>query len=184
MEAAIQELVSVNPPDPYYDELNRLFLLYRLANLNARYYGIRAEKFEWRNKCSLIATAALSMLALSLILVAGDNLVVRIVAAASAGIAAFISGVTPFFGWTDKVRELRNLHFAYSQLFGQIEFAITEVRRAGAISPEHVGLARMVHESFMRVEALDELEPDQALIDREDAKVRKAFPDDYLWTNF
>jgi len=182
MGAVTQEPVLA---DPYYDELNRLFQLYRLANLNARYYGIRAEKFEWRNKISLIATAALSMLALSLILAADPpNTTARDLAAAFAGIAAFISGVTPFFGWTEKVRDLRNLHFAYSQLFGQAEFAITEIRRAGTLSPEHVGLARMLHEGYMRVEALDELEPDQALVDREKEKVNKAFPDDYLWTNF
>lgn len=170
-------------PDPYYEELNRLFLLYRLANLNARYYGVRAAKFEWRNKSALVLTAVLSTLALSLIL-GVDQGWAKGVAAASAGLAAIVSGVTPFLGWTDKIRDLRNLHFAYSQLFGQIEFAITEIRRAGAISPEHVGLARMVHEGYMRIEALDELEPDQKLIDREDEKVRKAFPDDYLWTNF
>ncbi len=182
MEVATHEPVSA---DPYYEELNRLFNLYRLANLNARYYGIRAEKFEWRNKASLILTAALSMLALSLILVAEpENTLARNWAAAFAGIAAFISGVTPFFGWTEKVRDLRNLHFAYSQIFGQAEFAITEIRRAGAVSPEQVGLARMVHESYMRIETLDELEPDQALVDQEKEKVNKAFPDDYLWTGF
>src|ERR1700691_1817318 len=108
MEVATQGHASA---DPYYDELNRLFQLYRLANLNARYYGIRAEKFEWRNKISFIATAALSMLALSLILAANPpNTMARNFAAAFAGIAAFISGVTPFFGWTEKVRDLRNLH--------------------------------------------------------------------------
>ena len=182
MEAVIQEQVAA---DPYYDELNRLFNLYRLANLNARYYGIRAEKFEWRNKASLVATAALSMLALSLILAADQrNILARDWAAVLVGIAAFISGVTPFFGWTEKVRDLRNLHFAYSQLFGQVEFAITEIRRAGKLSQEHIGLARMVHEGYMRVEALDELEPDQALVDQEKEKVNRAFPEDYLWTGF
>ena len=176
---------STEERDPYYDELNRLFHLYRLANLNARYYGIRAEAFEWRNKASLVATAALSMLALAVILAADQkNTTARDLAAAFAGVAAFISGVTPFFGWTEKVRDLRNQHFAYSQLFGQAEFVITEIRRAGSVSQEHIGMARMVHEGYMRIEALDELEPDQALIDQEKEKVDKAFPADYLWTNF
>jgi hypothetical protein len=171
--------------DPYCGELNRLFGLYRLANLNARYYGVRAEKFEWLNKGSLIATAALSMLALSVILVADpNNYIARDWAAGFAGLAGFISGVAPFFGWTEKIRDLRNLHFAYSQLFGQIEFAITEIKRSGSLSQEHIGLSRMVHEGFMRVEAMDELEPDQKLVDKEDEKVRKAFPSDYIWTNF
>jgi hypothetical protein len=177
-DAATQERISA---DPYYDELNRLFGLYRLANLNARYYGIRASKFEAWSKEALALTAALSALALALLL-GVDQTWAKGVAAACAGISAVISGAIPFLGWPERIRELRNLHFAYSQLFGQIEFAITEIRRAGTLSPEHVGLARMVHEGFMRVEALDEL--DRKLIDQEDEKVRKAFPNDYLWTNF
>jgi hypothetical protein len=157
MEAIAQDGISA---DPYYDELNRLFHLYRLSNLNARYYGCRAEKFEFRSRAALVITAILSTVALSLILgVDPKEDWARALAASAAGIAAIISGVTPFFGWTDKIRDVRNLHFAYSQLFGQIEFAITEIRRAGVLSQEHVGLARMAHEGFMRVEALDELEP-------------------------
>jgi hypothetical protein len=171
--------------DPYYEELNRLFLLYRLANLNARYYGCRAEKFERKSKRLDVLASGLAASALALILWAGpDMALLRSLAALSAGLSAVIPGVVPFFGWTTKIRDLRNQHFAYSQIFGQVEFAITEIRRAGSLSPEHVGLARMVHEAYMRVEALDELEPDQKLVDREDKKVRAAFPDGYLWTNF
>jgi len=170
------------PPDPYYDELNRLFNLYRLANLNTRYYGCRAESFERRNKWATIIVALLSALALALLL-GVDQSWVKPVAAALAGLAAIITGVIPFLGWPEKIRDLRSLRFAYSQLFGQIEFAITEIKRAGKLSDEHIGLSRMVHEGFMRVETMDELEPKKKLIDREDAKVRKAFPEDYLWTN-
>ena len=61
---------------------------------------------------------------------------------------------------------------------------IAEIRRGGEATDEQIGAARMVHEAYMRIDALDEMEPDQKLIDREDAKVRKAFPDDYIWTNF
>jgi hypothetical protein len=172
------------PVDPYYQELNRLFILYRLANLNARYYGCRAERFEWCSKAALVVTAILSTLALWLILgVDPKESWARAGAASAAGAAALISGVTPFFGWAEKIRELRNLRFAYGQLFGQIEFAITEIKRAGYVAGEHIGQSKMVHEGFMRIEAMDELDPDQKLIDREDAKVRKAIPEDYLWTH-
>jgi hypothetical protein len=185
MGAVTQERISAerSSGDPYYDELNRLFNLYRIANLNTRYYGCRAEKFERLNKIAIVIVALLSASALALLL-GVDQPWVRPAGAALSGLAAIITGVTPFLGWPEKIRDLRSLRFAYSQLFGQIEFAMTEIKRAGALSPEHIGLARMVHESFMRVEALDELEPDQKLIDKEDAKVRAAFPPDYLWTNF
>jgi hypothetical protein len=192
MEATIQgqqtQSIENASADPYYDELKRLFDLYRLASLNLRYYGCRAEKYEWLSKVSLGASAAFSGVALTLLLImdpsAQDAGKIRVGAAILAGIATLVSGITPYTGWTEKVRDLRSLRFAYSQLFGQLEFAITEIRRAGSLSPEHVGLARMVHEAYTRIESLDEQDPDQKLIDREDAKVRKAFPEDYLWTHF
>jgi hypothetical protein len=182
MEAATQEHVSA---DPYYDELNRMFQLYLLAQMNARYYGRRAGAFEWRNKIALILTAILSTVALALILGADPKEIwARHWAAGLAGAAAIVSGTTPFFGWTDRIRDLRNSHFAYSQLFGQLEFVISEMRRAGNLSPEHIGLARMAYEAYTRIEALDELHPNQKMIDQEAANVSKAFPSDYLWTHF
>lgn len=171
------------PEDRYHQELVRLFDLYRLANLNARYYGRRAEKFESYNKWSMVIAALLSAAALGFLLGAEGEWV-KVLAAILSGLTAVISGVTPFFGWTEKVRDLRSLRFAYSQLFGQIESVIGEIRRAGHVSPEHIGMAKIAYDAYSRIEALDELEPDQSLIDEEDEKVRKAFPEDYVWTHF
>lgn len=167
----------------YEGELKRLFHLYRLANLNTRYYGRRAEKFELQKKWVDIVVAILSTAALTVVL-AIEHPWGKIIAAILSGIAAIVSGVTPFLGITEKIRDLRGLRFAYAQLFGQIEFVITEIRRTGHVTDEQIGLSRMVHEGYTRIEALDEMEPDKALIDEEDTKVRAAFPDNYLWTNF
>jgi len=181
VETPVKEAISA---DAYYEELRRLFHLYRLANLNARYYGCRADTYEWYAKIVMIIGAVLSVGALSLLLGFPPNVApARTVAVVFSGVAGFLSGVTPFLGWTEKIREMRSLHFAYSQLFGQIERVITEIRRVEELLPEHVGMARIVHESYMRLDALDELQPKQKLIDREDAKVRASFPDDYLWKN-
>jgi hypothetical protein len=40
-----------------------------------------------------------------------------------------------------------------------------------------------VQEAYRQMHALDELEPDQDLINREDKKVREAYPENYIWTN-
>jgi hypothetical protein len=163
-------------------ELNRLFNLYRLANLNTRYYGCRAEIFERRLKWVQVVIALLSAAALS-ILLASDTSGTRLAGAVMAGIAAVVSSIVPFLGWADKAREMRNLNFAYGQIFSQVEFVITDIRRAGEMTDEQLGLARMVHEAYMRIDAIDELEPDRELIEKLDAHVREAFPNDYMWTN-
>lgn len=181
MEVVTQERPSADI-DPYYEELRRLFNLYRIANLNVRYYGCRAEHFEFKSKIATVSAALLSALALASLL-GLEAWWVKLAAAGLSGTAAVITGVVPFMGWTERIRDLRSIRFAYSQLFGQIEFAITEIKRAGTLTEEHIGLARMVHEAFMRVEAFDELEPDEKLKNREDEKVRKALPPDYIWTD-
>ena len=170
---------------PYYRELNRLFGLYRLANLNARYYGHRTAKFQNYTRWSLILGGGLSAVALTVLLSSPPSWdKAKLFAVVAAGVAAVTVSIAPSFGWTEKSRELNNLHFSYSQLFGQLEFVITEIRRADNLSQEHVGMARMVHEAFMRVETMDELDPDGVLIEKERSKVALAFPENYLWTHF
>ena len=177
------EQTNPGPEDRYLQELTRLFDLYRLANLNTRHYGRRAEKFEFLNKMAMVTAALFSTAALAILLgVQGDS--VKQWAAVLSGLTAVISGVTPFFGWIEKVRDLRNLRFAYSQLFGQIESVIGEIRRAGHLSPEHIGMAKIAYDAYSRIEALDEFEPDQKLVNEEDEKVRKAFPPYFIWTHF
>jgi len=182
MPATLEQTVVA---DAYLEELTRLFNIYRISNLNMRYYGIRASDYEARSRWIAIGTAILSATALAILLSDVAFLPwAKRAAIASAAAATILTSVAPFLGWTEKARDLRNLHFSYGQVFGQIEFAISEIRRANRLTEEHVGLARMAHEAFMRTEAWDELEPDQRLIDIEDKKVREAFPDNYLWTNF
>ncbi|HXR75168.1 MAG TPA: hypothetical protein VN737_04275 [Bryobacteraceae bacterium] len=181
MESAVEALVSAATPDPYHTELCRLFNLYRLANVNMRYYGCRAEKFESRSRSLLVAAALCSTGALSLLLIPDAP---SYPAAILSGIAAIISGTVPYFGLSEKIRDLRNLRFAYSQLFGQIELAITEMKRAGRLLPEHLGYAKMLHEAYTRIESMDELDPDSEMLTREDAKTLQAIPPDYLWTHF
>jgi len=164
-------------------ELNRLFNLYRLANLNVRYYGCRAEMYEGLQRWTQVAIALLSAAALA-ILLASNTANTRLIGAILAGIAAVVSALVPFLGWAEKGRELRNLNFSYGQVFSQIEFVIAEIRRSGELTDEHVGLARMVHEAYMRLDAVDELEPDEKLIQQLEEKVRQAFPSDYIWTHF
>lgn len=100
-----------------------------------------------------------------------------------AGIAAVLTAISPLLGWATKAKHLCNLHSAYGQLLGQIESVISQIRRNG-LDSESVGASKLVHGAYIRMSALDELEPNQKIIDREDKKVREAFPEDYTWKRF
>src|SRR6476646_5973325 len=110
-ESPEQQKVGEVKPDRCHAELNRLFYLYRLANLNARYYGRRAAWFEAWLRSALVFVAALSALALSLVLgVDPRQQWARNVAAIGSGLATVLLAVIPALGWSDLIRELRNLH--------------------------------------------------------------------------
>jgi hypothetical protein len=164
-------------------ELNRLFHVYRLCNLNVRYYGCRAEKFCNKSRYLNIGVALLSAGALAILLGSSSDCA-RFAAAAAAGLAAVGAAIAPLLGWSEKAGECQNLRFSYAQLFNLAELVIAEIRRGGEATEEQIGAARIVHEAYMRIDALDELEPDQEMIDKENAKVLKAYPDDYIWTHF
>lgn len=186
----MEEVVSVlhsasQESDPYYEELNRLFYLYRLCSLNTRYYGRRAASYEGYTRWALIAIAIMSAIALTVILSIDPQYSwARTGALSLSGIATVMLAVMPSFGWYERAREFRGLHFAYSQLFGQIEAVIIDIRRSGRLTQECVGMSKVVHDMYLQLHALDETDPNTRIINEENGKVLKAFPDDYVWNRF
>jgi hypothetical protein len=186
IQASGKASADAPPPDGEYEELNRLVQLYRHASLNQRYYGCRAEGYErlawWLEMSSAVASA----LALGILLLfdqppAADT--ARKWAAALAGIATLLMAIAPITQWSRKAKKFSQLHASYGQLFSDIGSVISSIRRDGC-SAECIGASKLVHEASRRLHALDELEPDSELIEREAKKVAEAIPNDYVWRNF
>jgi hypothetical protein len=173
--------IQVGGQDSELEELNRLFNLFRLANLNLRYYGSRGERYE-RNAWRLDMAATIASAIALFVLLISEISYIRFIGAALAGIAAICTAVAPVTGWPAKAKRFSILHALYSHLFAQVESVMTHIRRDG-LTPETLGASRQVHESYRQLHAMDEMEPDQDLIDSEDKKVREAYPDDYVWTH-
>jgi hypothetical protein len=163
-------------------ELTRLFNLYRLAELNRRYYGRQASHFERLQTRFLVASAILAAIALGLLLLT-DATWARFTAAGLAGLSAIVTTVVQYFKWDEQARRFYFLHHSYGHLFAQIEAVMSEIRRADELTEQHIGESKLLHDAYGRIEVLDELDPDRRLIDELDAEVRKAFPEDYIWTN-
>jgi hypothetical protein len=173
-------------PNPEHEELNRLMQLYRLASLNQRYYGCRAEKYERRVKCLEIAGGTAAALALGvLMLFSGSSAPVMAwwCVGILTGVAALCTAILPLTQWSAKAKQFSQLHGSYGHAFSDIGSVISNVRRNGC-SAECIGASKLVHEGMRRLHSLDELQPDQKLVDQETVKVNEAFPNDYVWTNF
>jgi len=168
--------------DRTHEELTRLFNLYRLSELNRRYYGHRGAYYESLQSIFLVAAAVLSAIALGLLLaVSGET--IRYVAAGLAGLSAVLTTVTQYFKWDEQARRFYFLHHSYGHLFSESEALMSDVKRSHEITEQQIGASKSIQDAFGRVEVLDELNPDRKLIDRLDAQVREAFPDDYIWTS-
>lgn len=144
--------------------------------------------YEKCQSSALILAAVFSAFALALILAVdpsnSKSTIIRWVAVGASSLGTVLLAVLPTLGLSEKIRDLRALHFAYSQLFVQVEAVIVEIRRSDDLTQELMGMSRVVHETYLRLHALDELDPDTKLIDEETAKVDKAFPINYIWERF
>jgi hypothetical protein len=125
-------------------------------------------------------SAILSAVALALILLTEASRA-RFVAAGFAGSSAVVTTAVQYFKWDEQARRFYFLHHSYGHLFAQIEALLSEIRRSPEITEQQVGASKALHDAFGRVEVLDEPDPDRKLIDKLDAEVRKAFPEDYVW---
>ena len=101
----------------YQEELSRLFYVFRVTQLNLRYYGSRAAKFSKLVTGAQVLAAALSAAALAILSIPGVNL--KVYAGLCAALSAVIAGTLPSFGWSEKARDLYALHVAHKQLFGK-----------------------------------------------------------------
>jgi len=181
--SAIDQPVSVSLEEA---ELIRLFDIYKIANLNIRYYGRRAAQYEtWDRVLSIVAGFCAFMAVIVLTIPLDEKYLspLRITAAVLAGVATLLTGLSPLLGWATQAKKLYGIHTLYEQLFADIALVITDIRRNG-LSEASKGAYNLVYQSYLRAQSLDELDPDQDLIKVENEKVKQALPPEYLWTHF
>jgi hypothetical protein len=171
------------PLPPHFEELKRLFYLYRIAQLNCRYYCARGDKFGWWER-SLQAVVALSTAASFGILVAFQASWIKPFAAILSLLALLASAVLPRFAIGHKIEELRDRELAWSGAVGQLENAMRFTKAHPHADGEITGYVHATEEMYNRAVALHAENPDEALVGKLTEGIRRAFPPDYVWTAF
>ena len=157
-------------------ELIQLYQIYRLASLNQRYYGYRDSRIgAWNTRLRVIAALGSSGTLLGLLAgVSRTALVLSIVAAVA-------STISPFLGLIEKTVRFEKLHFAYSELYAEIDALIREIRLRGFADEGHMAVAKAIRENYATLSTLDEPNPDRQVIDRFTKEVNAAIPVESLW---
>lgn len=175
------------PLPPHFDELRRLFYLYRLAHLNSRYHSCKLSRFEfWEKGLQLfiaIATAlSFGLLSISLLVQPSYSKTIAAIAACSSLLAFLAATAMPYFEIGKKLNNCRDRHLAWSFAVQQIENAMRFTKAHESSDGEIAGYARAAIEAYERAAALPTETEDQKLVKRLEVQIRQAFPSKYVWT--
>jgi hypothetical protein len=121
--------MAKKPLPPHFDELRRLFYLYRISHLNCRYHSCKCSTLEVSKKALelfvAVATAlSFGLLSLSLLVQPLYSREITIAAALSSLVAFLAATAMPYFGIGKKLAKCRELHLAWSNAVQQIENAM------------------------------------------------------------
>ena len=154
-----------------------VYQVYRKADLNKRYYGRRARIMgRWNTVFQAVSVAGSTATITALL--SGAPMFLAIIAAA----AALATTLAPLFIFTEKAKQFEILHFAYCELFADIQEHIRQLRMTeGEITPEMRQCSTVVFDRWTRLSALDEVDTDRELIRRYTDEVNQATPVSSLW---
>lgn len=173
---------SRTPSTPqYYRELRTLFYLFRMAELNCRYYCSKLDRRERLDKL-LQAAIALSAASSFGLLAFAEFKDVKTIAAILSLSAFLISAVIPWLGLGRKIEDAKTMSIVWTGASQQLESALRFVRYAHDADGEVSGWASSAEEAYKRAAStLPTEKEDRKLIMKIEAQIRESFPTDYVW---
>ena len=162
-------------------ELWGLYDIRATAYLNLLYYGERAASWaKWNLVLQIVASVA-SLGAVTVFLTLGTTPIWKL-ASALVGVASAICAILPaIMGHAEKVNKFEKLHFSYCELFELTKRIIPEIRKAGLITSEQTGEAKLLLDLSSRLGRLDDTDRKDKIRDRCQAIVLERFPSSCLW---
>ena len=172
--------ISQHRSDTTRAELQTLYDLYRTADLNVRYYGLKANRlmsrYRWLQALSALSSAAAVAGAVQNVPVFGKSIWV-----AFATVAAVTTAVASVYDLPNRISRLEHLHVAYVELFHQLELLLHEIRRNVYMTDENLGMSRVLQQLYTRMGPKDETAPDRKLLSILQSEVNRALPPERMW---
>jgi len=165
----------------YFRELRSLFYLFRMAELNCRYYRCRLDDLELYDKIfqAVIALATAASFGLLAFAAFTD---VKTTAAILSLVAFLVAAVVPWIGLSRKIEDAQTKSIVWSGASQQLEIAMRFIRYAHDVDGEVSGWTKAAEEAYKRAAStLPAEKEDRKLIQRLEEQVREAFPPNYVW---
>ena len=165
----------------YFKELRSLFYLFRMAELNCRYYCCQLDSLESRDKffqavVALAAAASFGLLAFA------EFKNVKAIAAGLSLLAFLVSAVVPWIGLTRKIEDAKTKSIVWAGASQQLEGAMRFIRYANNVDGEVSGWTKSSEEAYKRAAStLPAEKENRKLVQKIEAEVRESFPPNYVW---
>jgi hypothetical protein len=162
-------------------ELWGLYDIRATAYLNLLYYGSRAARWSFWNLLLQVIASIGSLGAVTVFLTLGTDPFWKW-ASASFGVFSAVCAVLPaIMGHAEKVNKFEKLHFAYCELFELVKRMVMDVRRAGLITDEQLGAAKLLNDLRSRLGRLEDTGHKDRLREKCEEAVLERFPVSSLW---
>jgi hypothetical protein len=181
MAAAIAQ-----PTHPFFEEIDRLFYNYRLAQLNRRYYTVMLARKKSLNLWTqvfigLLSAAAAALISLALAFHQSTDVLAKW-AAVSSAIAFILSVAAPVFGWNESIDDFTTRIHAWHYAERQIESVLRFLRHSAQTTREADLQVKFADEAFgIANNYPDTGKQDMKLTKTIRLEVEKAIPPDYVW---
>lgn len=162
-------------------ELWALYDIRATAYLNLLYYGARAAQWAFWNLWLQVGAAVGSLGAVTGFLTLGADPRWKWISAFIGAASAVCAALPAIMGHAEKVNKFEKLHFAYCEIFELVKRTVLDIRRAGLITPEQAGAAKLLNDLCSRLGKLDDTDQKEKLRDKFQAMVLDRFPSESLW---
>jgi len=187
MAAAISQ-----PTHPFFEEIERVFYNYRLAQFNRRYYAVLLDRARKKNLWTQVAIGVLTATAVVLFTIppslprdVAQRMTDRfgVIAAALSALAFVANVVAPVFGWNQTIDEITARIHAWHYAERQLESALRFLHHSAQNKREADLQVQFADEAFGIARNYPDIgKPDKSLSETIQAEINLAIPPDYVWT--
>lgn len=168
-----------NGSDVFYEEICRAFDAFRKAQMNVRYYGLRAA--EERRKSILLnaGSALVTALAVGVLSVGLESL--RPFAALLGLFGVALSAISPYLPFAAREQSLGQLGREYSRVAALLRHFISELRREGQVTEAEIAKSRVLLDLLERLAQSDETDYKTRALAAAQKEIDEAYPKNYVW---
>jgi hypothetical protein len=168
-----------------YEEICRAFELFRIAQMNQRYYGVKASRSAFRGRFWGPGAALVGGACSAFSIYFSNNDGLRVAFSFVAFVTGLLAAVLPFLPTSESYLKWLNLHNEYGKLAERMKALIANMNRERIahfdVTEEQIQKLKILQEFMTDLKSQDDPDPDLELLKTKQNEVIAAFPEKQVW---